>query len=104
MSGWFPGMAAGAHQCPKIRLKSRDCQHVKQLYLKGCWEPIVLAVLVWDTLWKLNAPSTLKDCSSVTDPLGGRGDEESKDVQFVLAPGRVPQGGLGGSAGSKTCR
>ena len=76
---------------------------MKQLTLKGCAGPLVLAVLVWDTLWDMDGPSTLKDCCSVTDPLGGRGEEERDETQFVLDPGNVPQEGLAGSAGSKTC-
>ncbi len=75
---------------------SWGCQHVKQFSLKDCWGPAVLRVLLWVTLWKVNGPPTAMDCSSVTDPLGGRGDEDIRDVQFVLVPGRAPQEGLGG--------
>ncbi len=85
-------------------MTSAGCQHVKQVNVTGPWMLMLLAVFVWDTLWNVDGPSTLKDCCSVIDPLGGRGKEERDETQFVLDPGSVPQEELAGRAGSKTCR
>ncbi len=102
-SGWFPVIVAVVHQRPGARLRSAGCKQVKQVTLNGSWLPRLLAVLVWDTLWNPNGPSTLKDCCRVTDPFGGIGEEVRDETQLVV-PGRDPQELLGGSPGSNTSK